>query len=63
MHELIRKEFKEQTIISVDHNLENVLDFDKVAVFDSGNLVEFDAPGELLSRASAFRTLYNRRSS
>ncbi|KAE8453304.1 hypothetical protein EG329_011371 [Mollisiaceae sp. DMI_Dod_QoI] len=63
MQELIRKEFNEQTIISVDHNLENVLDFDKVAVFDSGNLVEFDAPGELLSRASAFRTLYNRRSS
>jgi ATP-binding cassette subfamily C (CFTR/MRP) protein 1 len=42
--------------------LENVLDLDKIAVFDTGVLVEFGRPEELLGRASAFRELYGRGS-
>ncbi|KAF4637009.1 hypothetical protein G7Y89_g1078 [Cudoniella acicularis] len=46
VQKLIRSEFKEHTVISVEHNLDNILDYDKVALFDTGNLVEFDAPVE-----------------
>ena len=58
MQELIRSEFKDHTIIAVEHTLDNILDFDRVAVFDTGRLVEFDAPSALLGRASAFKALY-----
>lgn len=58
MQELIRSEFKDHTIIAVEHNLGNILDYDRIAVFDTGRLVEFDAPLSLLERASAFRALY-----
>lgn len=62
LQELIRREFAGYTIIAVDHHLENILDFDKIAVFDTGMLVEFGGPEELLGRASAFRELYGRGS-
>ena len=62
MQELIRREFAGYTIIAVDHHLENILGFDKIAVFDTGMLVEFGVPEELLGRASALRELYGRRS-
>jgi ABC-type multidrug transport system fused ATPase/permease subunit len=58
MQEFIRKAFKKHTIISVEHTLGNILDFDRIAVFDTGVLVEFDAPAELLGRDSAFKALY-----
>lgn len=60
MQELIRKEFREHTVVSVEHTLENILDFDRIAVFDTGVLVEFDTPAELLRTASAFKALYTR---
>jgi ATP-binding cassette subfamily C (CFTR/MRP) protein 1 len=58
----MRREFAGYTIIAVDHHLENILDFDKIAGFDTGMLVEFEAPEELLGRGSACRELYGRRS-
>lgn len=60
MQDLIRREFAGYTIIAVVHHLENILDFDKIAVFDTRMLVEFGAPEELLGRASAFGELYGR---
>jgi len=56
---LIRHEFKEYTGLSVEHTLDNILDYDKVAVFDSGYLVEFDKPDVLMGKESNFRALYH----
>lgn len=46
-------------MIAIVHRLETILDFDKVALLDAGQLIEFDNPHALLSRPSAFNQLYN----
>ncbi|KAK1724964.1 P-loop containing nucleoside triphosphate hydrolase protein [Colletotrichum acutatum] len=58
MMNVIHERFADATIISVPHRLDTVLDFDKIIVLDKGVIVEEGCPAELLSRASAFRTLY-----
>ncbi|KAI9640923.1 hypothetical protein NHQ30_010764 [Ciborinia camelliae] len=60
MQELIREEFKDCTIISVDHTLDNIIGFDRIAFFDTGVLMEFDTPAELMGKASGFKALYDR---
>lgn len=61
MQKLIREEFKGRTIIAIAHRLETILDFDRVAVLDSGKLVECGPPGELLVRnGGLFRALVER---
>ena len=37
--------------------MDNVLDYDRIAVLDTGSLVEFDTPAALLGRESAFKAL------
>lgn len=59
MQRVIRKEFADCTILAVAHRLETVLDFDRIAVMDGGELLEFEEPGALLARESAFRELYD----
>ncbi|KAL2858516.1 hypothetical protein BJY01DRAFT_530 [Aspergillus pseudoustus] len=55
---LVQEHFKEWTVVSILHQLDAVTAFDKVAVMDSGKLVEFDAPDVLLARDSKFAMLY-----
>lgn len=57
MQKIIRQEFKSHTVITVAHRLDTILDADKIAVMDSGKLVEFDSPHALLARDSIFREL------
>jgi len=54
---LIRSEFASHTVICVEHHLENVLTYDKIAVFDGGSLVEFDSPDTLLQVNSRFKRM------
>lgn len=59
MQALLRSEFKDQTIISVVHKLQSVLDFDRVILLENGRMVESGNPKELLSTpGSAFLSLY-----
>lgn len=58
MQEVIRSEFKGRTIIMIAHRLHTLMDFDKVAVLDKGEIVEVGTPQELLSRGGAFARLY-----
>ncbi|KAG9238182.1 ABC multidrug transporter [Amylocarpus encephaloides] len=59
MQRVIRTKFKTQTLIVVAHRLHTILDFDKVAVFDKGVLVEFANPVELLAQGgTVFSELY-----
>lgn len=60
MQRIIREEFKECTIITVAHRLDTIMDADLVAVLDSGKLVEFGSPGELLERRGTFAELRGR---
>ncbi len=58
MQRIIRSAFAGCTIIAIAHRLDTVLDFDKIAVLDHGELVEFDSPKVLLGCDSIFRSLY-----
>ncbi|GKT45640.1 ABC transporter ecdL [Colletotrichum spaethianum] len=42
--DLIRKEFKDHTVIAIAHRLETVIDFDRVVVLDKGRVVEVGNP-------------------
>ncbi|KAL1959109.1 hypothetical protein VTO42DRAFT_2896 [Malbranchea cinnamomea] len=58
MQRVIRERLSRHTIIAVAHKLDTILDFDKVALLDAGELIEYDDPYTLLSTDSAFARLY-----
>ena len=60
MQKIIRTGFKEHTIITVAHRLDTIIDSDMVAVLDSGRLVEFGPPQELLGKESLFKSMLGR---
>jgi ATP-binding cassette subfamily C (CFTR/MRP) protein 4 len=45
----VRWRFKNCTIITIAHRLLTVMDSDEILVMDSGQIVEFDHPYNLLS--------------
>lgn len=50
--------FHGATILAIAHNLNTIMEFDRVAVFDQGRLVEFGKPSDLLLKEdSAFAKL------
>lgn len=55
---VLRTWFDGWTIITIAHKLDSVLDYDKIAVLDAGELVEFESPQSLLARDTVFRELY-----
>uniref|UniRef100_A0A7I4EJX7 Uncharacterized protein n=1 Tax=Physcomitrium patens TaxID=3218 RepID=A0A7I4EJX7_PHYPA len=50
MQDIIRAEFAKSTVITIARRIPRVMDADKVLVFDSGVLKEFDAPSRLLEQ-------------
>lgn len=44
----IRSKFRTCTVLTIAHRLNTVIDSDKVLVMDSGTMVEFDHPHNLL---------------
>ena len=55
----LEKYFKNCTVFSIAHRIESVLNFDKIMVFDQGELKEYDKPSELLKKKSSlFFKLY-----
>jgi ABC-type multidrug transport system fused ATPase/permease subunit len=49
----IRKEFKSCTMITIAHRLNTIIDTDRILVLDSGMLIEFNTPQQLLSNADS----------
>ena len=59
MQKIIREEWKGKTIIAVVHKLNTVMDFDRIAVLERGELVEFDEPAALREReGGVFKSLW-----
>lgn len=61
IQKIIKEEFKDCTVICIAHRLETILDSDRVAILEHGELVEFDRPSTLLEAQSKFRELYSMR--
>ncbi|KAK5989809.1 ABC transporter FGM5 [Cladobotryum mycophilum] len=56
---IIKREFKDYTIVMVSHRLDIVMDFDKVFILDSGRMIESGNPRELVNQqGSAFQKLW-----
>jgi ABC-type multidrug transport system fused ATPase/permease subunit len=58
MQRVLREDFADCTIWAVAHRLETMLDFDRIAMIQNGELIEFDTPEVLLKTDSAFKGLY-----
>lgn len=66
MQEVLETEFAGKTVLSVVHRLGYIDRYDKVAVLQKGELMEFDAPATLLAQPSmlaAMKRAGNRSSS
>lgn len=59
MNSVIQKRFRDHTVVSVAHKLDFATKFDRIIVMEDGRIVEFERPGELLSRASKFKALHS----
>ena len=54
----IREEFAGAIVITIAHRLKTVLDYDRILVLRSGEIVEFDSPQVLLRKpGGAFRDM------
>lgn len=51
MQEVIRAEFRDYTVIAVSHRLDMIMDFDRVVVMDTGEIVEVGNPVVLAGEA------------
>jgi ABC-type multidrug transport system fused ATPase/permease subunit len=56
------RELKGITILTVAHHLSTGMDYDKIAVLDGGNLVEYDTPAILLEKGGILRSMVDNAS-
>lgn len=54
IQQTIRSKFAECTVFTIAHRLNTIIDYDRVIVMDSGKIVEFDTPYNLLIKSSGY---------
>ncbi|KAJ2247898.1 hypothetical protein GGI13_004866, partial [Coemansia sp. RSA 455] len=57
IQELISKEFRDCTVLTIAHRLETIMDSDRIIVMDKGTIAEIGTPQELLSKDGMFAQL------
>lgn len=50
----IRNKFQTCTVLTIAHRLNTIMDSDRVMVMDSGNVIEFDHPFDLLKNKDGY---------
>ena len=53
IHEIIKKEFKDTTILTIAHRIQTISDYDRILVMNKGQVAEFDSPKILLSNQNS----------
>ena len=51
---MIRKEFKETTVITIAHRLNTIIFYDRILVLDNGEVQEYDTPLKLVKDPNSF---------
>jgi len=54
----LRQDFAATTVITVAHRLNTIIDYDCIAVFEAGEIVEYGSPKHLLSYVLIVINLY-----
>lgn len=60
---LVRRTFKDCTVLTIAHRLHTIIDSDKILVLDQGRLLEMGPPQQLLAAGGAFQRLWERHQS
>ena len=48
------RELKDNTVLTIAHRLQTIIDYDKVLVLDNGEVVEYDDPWELIRKENGY---------
>ncbi|KAJ2101433.1 hypothetical protein IW146_009328, partial [Coemansia sp. RSA 922] len=57
VQELIRKEFRDCTVLTIAHHLETIMNSDRIIIMDKGTIAEIGTPQELLAKDGMFAQL------
>ncbi|KAJ2829006.1 Multidrug resistance-associated protein 4 [Coemansia furcata] len=57
VQELIRKEFRDCTVLTIAHRLDTIMNSDRIIVMDKGTIAEIGTPQELLAKDGMFAQL------
>jgi len=57
IQKMVRKHFKDRTVLTIAHRLNTIMDSSRVMVLDKGALAEFDTPKELLLSKGIFESM------
>jgi ABC-type multidrug transport system fused ATPase/permease subunit len=63
IQEVIKKEFKDCTVITIAHRINTIMEYDRIIVMDNGVIAEFDTPDNLMQKKGIFYSLVNKHKS
>lgn len=50
----IKKMMKQSTVLTIAHRIKTIVNYDRILVLDSGEMIEFDSPQNLLLNENSF---------
>ena len=53
VQEVLQQEFHDHTVLTIAHRIDTIMHYDRVMVLSAGQIVEFDAPAELLKNSES----------